>query len=238
MTESNQVAEQTTDKAQEQSSADGLEEGRIRVALKRPGGFALDVDIAVRAGGGVTTLFGPSGCGKTTVLRSAAGLEHAHGLVRIAGHLWQDDAADVFVPTCERRLGYVFQEASLFPHLDVEQNISYGLKRCRDPKGRERLAEAVELLGIGGLLKRRPAQLSGGERQRVAIARAVVTDPDCILADEPTGNLDEETASAVFDLFLSLAREKGTAIVIVTHDRSLAARCDRTVTLLSGRIHE
>lgn len=212
MTESNQVAEQTTDKAQEQSSADGLEEGRIRVALKRPGGFALDVDIAVRAGG-VTTLFGPSGCGKTTVLRSAAGLEHAHGLVRIAGHLWQDDASGVFVPTCERRLGYVFQEASLFSHLDVEQNISYGLKRRRDPKGRERLAEAVELLGIGGLLNRRPAQLSGGERQRCAIARALASRPEALFMDEPLAALDHARRLEIMPWLERIKREDRKSVV-------------------------
>lgn len=237
MTESNQVAEQTTDKAQEQSSADGLEEGRIRVALKRPGGFALDVDIAVRAGGGVTTLFGPSGCGKTTVLRSAAGLEHAHGLVRIAGHLWQDDAADVFVPTCERRLGYVFQEASLFPHLDVEQNISYGLKRRRDPKGRERLAEAVELLGIGGLLKRRPAQLSGGERQRCAIARALASRPEALFMDEPLAALDHARRLEIMPWLERIKRELNIPVIYVTHSEEEVLRlADDLVVMEAGRV--
>lgn len=236
MTESNQVAEQTTDKAQEQSSADGLEEGRIRVALKRPGGFALDVDIAVRAGG-VTTLFGPSGCGKTTVLRSAAGLEHAHGLVRIAGHLWQDDASGVFVPTCERRLGYVFQEASLFPHLDVEQNISYGLKRRRDPKGRERLAEAVELLGIGGLLKRRPAQLSGGERQRCAIARALASRPEALFMDEPLAALDHARRLEIMPWLERIKRELNIPVIYVTHSEEEVLRlADDLVVMEAGRV--
>lgn len=232
MTESNQAAE----KASQQSPAQSLEQGRIRVALQRLGGFTLDVDIAVRAGG-VTTLFGPSGCGKTTVLRSAAGLEHARGLVRIAGHLWQDDAAGVFVPTCERRLGYVFQEASLFPHLDVEQNISYGLKRRRDPQGRQRLAEAVDLLGIGGLLKRRPAQLSGGERQRCAIARALASRPEALFMDEPLAALDHARRLEIMPWLERIKRELNIPVIYVTHSEEEVLRlADELVIMEAGRV--
>ena len=209
--------------------------GEVRLHLARSTGFTLEADIKV-PGEGITVLFGPSGCGKTTVLRCVAGLERAEGLVRIGNEVWQDDEKRIFRPTYERSLGYVFQEASLFAHLNVEKNLTFGLERTKVPDGRKRLDEAVALLGIVHLLKRRVSELSGGERQRVAIARALITEPACILADEPTGNLDEETAEQVFESLLKLAHEKGAAIVIVTHDRDLARLCDRVVKLADGAI--
>ena len=172
------------------------------------------VNLAVHRGETVAIL-GTSGSGKSTLLHALGGL----------------DTVDA---------GEVTQFHHLLPEFTALDNVAMPLWIRRLPKeeARERARKLLAAVGLSHREDHLPSQLSGGERQRVAIARAVVTDPDCILADEPTGNLDEETASAVFDLFLSLAREKGTAIVIVTHDRSLAARCDRTVTLLSGRIHE
>ena len=115
---------------------------RIRLTLSRSTGFMLDVDLRLPSGG-VTVLFGVSGCGKTTVLRSAAGLEKAQGYVRIAGQVWQDDEKHLFVPTYKRRIGYVFQEASLFDHLNVRENLRFGLKRISDKDGEKRLERYV-----------------------------------------------------------------------------------------------
>lgn len=209
----------------------------VRLQLQRSG-FALDVDMQL-PGRGITALFGPSGCGKTTCLRAMAGLEHAPlGWVRVHGEVWQNDGVQdgpcIWRPPHQRALGYVFQDSQLFDHLDVRGNIHYGLRRTPVAQRLVAVEQLVELLGIGALMERKPATLSGGERQRVAIARALVTRPACVLADEPTGNLDRSTADGVFDLMLQLARDQGTAFVMVTHDESLAARCHRVVRLTSG----
>lgn len=208
----------------------------LRARVARPGGFTLDVDLRL-PGQGVTAVFGPSGCGKTTLLRAVAGLTRpAPGRIVVAGYVWQDDAARIWRPTHQRPLGVVFQEASLFEHLTVQGNLDFGRKRVPAAQPQVSLPHAVDLLGIGHLLGRRPAQLSGGERQRVAIARALVTQPACVLADEPTGNLDRATADAVFALMMELARNHGTAFVLVTHDDALAARCGRALRLDRGRL--
>ena len=213
-----------------------FEEDRIRVKLRRSAGFELDVDIGVRAGG-VTALFGPSGCGKTTVLRSAAGLERAQGYVRIAGKVWQDDEKGIFVPTCERRLGYVFQEASLFAHLNVEQNLHYGLKRARDAGGQKRLDEAVELLGIGHLLGRRVNELSGGERQRCAIARSLVICPAALFMDEPLAALDHARRLEIMPWLERIKRELNIPVVYVTHSEEEVLRlADTLVVMKNGRV--
>ena len=141
--------------------------------------FDVSVDVQLPAHG-ITVIYGPSGCGKTTLLRCVAGLEpDARGVVQLGHEVWQDDAQGVRLPTHQRALGYVFQEASLFDHLDVAGNLAYGHQRAekgsRNAMSRAVQQQATELLGIGHLLKRRSHELSGGERQRVAIARALVT---------------------------------------------------------------
>ena len=154
----------------------------LRLTLPRAD-FDLQVDLQLPARG-ITVLFGPSGSGKTSVLRCVAGLERARSArVVVAGEVWQDDTARVFVPTYRRALGYVFQEASLFDHLDVRDNLRYGMRRAQAPGAELTLHRAVQLLGIQDLLKRRTHQLSGGERQRVAIARALATTPRLLLLD-------------------------------------------------------
>ncbi len=166
-----------------------------RLQLQRAD-FVLDVDLQL-PGQGITALFGPSGCGKTTCLRSIAGLERAQGQVTVNGHVWQDDASRCWLPTHRRGLGYVFQEASLFPHLSVHENIHYGLRRTPVARQRVALEQLLELLGIAQLLGRKPATLSGGERQRVAIARALATSPQMLLMDEPLSALDAERKAEV-----------------------------------------
>ena len=150
----------------------------------------LDVDLTL-PGRGVTALFGHSGSGKTTVLRAMAGLERARGgYVAIGNEVWQDDSRSRFIPTHQRALGVVFQEASLFPHLSVRRNMAFGEQRALATERRFALPEVAELLDISHLLERMPSQLSGGERQRVAIGRALLTAPQLLLMDEPLAALD------------------------------------------------
>lgn len=210
--------------------------GFVDIELERSTGFRLDVAFEVPASG-ITVLFGPSGCGKTTVLRSVAGLERPKGRVAINGECWQDDDRKVFVPTYKRRLGYVFQEASLFEHLDVEKNLTFGLKRSGNQEGLGRLKEAVELLGIGHLLVRRVSELSGGERQRVAIARALVMTPDIILMDEPLAALDWQRKQEILPWLERLRDELEVPILYVTHSIDEMARlADYVVVFKAGSI--
>jgi molybdate transport system ATP-binding protein len=205
---------------------------RIRLVLPRPG-FTLDVDLQLPATG-ITGIFGPSGAGKTSVLRCVAGLDRAQpGLVRIAGEAWQDDG--IFLPTWQRAIGYVFQEASLFEHLDVRGNLEYGRRRTRADGAS--LDAAVELLGIAHLLDRRPASLSGGERQRVAIARAVASAPKLLLLDEPLAALDAARRSEILPWLLRLRSELRLPMLYVTHSVDEVARLADTVVLMDrGRV--
>jgi molybdate transport system ATP-binding protein len=208
----------------------------IRLQLPRDG-FTLDVDLRL-PGRGITVLFGASGSGKTTVLRCVAGLERAPtGRVQIGAEVWQDTAARRFLPTWQRPLGYVFQEASLFEHLSVQQNLQFGLRRSRAPEGEAVLAEAVRLLGIEALLGRAPAQLSGGERQRVAIARALATQPRLLLLDEPLAALDHARKREILPWLERLRDELRTPMLYVTHSADELARlADHVVLLQAGRV--
>jgi len=203
--------------------------------LQRPG-FALDVALAFPTRG-VTALVGPSGSGKTTVLRALAGLERASGRVTVDGEVWQDDAVKCFVPTHQRPLGYVIQEAALFPHLDVRGNLHYGRKRSELESNRVALAGVIELLGIGHLQARRTATLSGGERQRVAIARALATGPRLLLMDEPLAALDAERKAEILPYLERLHRELALPVVYVTHAMDEVARlADHLVLMRDGRV--
>lgn len=175
--------------------------------------FALNVDLQL-PGRGVTALFGPSGCGKTTLLRCIAGLERASGSLMVNEHLWQD--AKHFVPTHQRAIGYVFQEASLFPHLSVRGNLQYGMKRARI-NGNVAIDPIIDLLGIRALLDRKPEGLSGGERQRVAIARALAVDPKLLLMDEPLAALDLKRKQEILPYLDRLQATLEIPILYVTH---------------------
>jgi molybdate transport system ATP-binding protein len=199
-------------------------------------GFTLDVTLSLPARG-VTALFGPSGCGKTTVLRALAGLDRAEGRVAIDGELWQDDADRRFVPTHRRALGYVTQEAALFPHLDVRRNLEYGLKRIAAAERRIPLDQVVALLGIDPLMARRPDTLSGGERQRVAIARALATSPRLLLMDEPLAALDARRKAEVLPYLDRLHEALAIPIVYVSHAiDEVAHLADHLVLMDSGRV--
>ena len=189
------------------------------------------VDLRVAAGESVS-IRGESGSGKSTLLNLLSGLDAPD-----AGEIRWDGAA----PAAGRRaryLGMVFQSFYLIPELDALENILMAGRMLGSP-GAESRARACDLLkrvGLGGRAEHLPAQLSGGERQRVAVARALMNSPRLLLADEPTGNLDERTGEAVIDLLLGLSRETGTALVLVTHNPAHAARTGRALTLHDGRL--
>ena len=207
----------------------------LRLQLARPA-FMLDVDLTLPARG-ITGVFGPSGCGKTTLLRCVAGLERArHARVAIEGDIWQDEAQGRFLPTWQRPLGYVFQEASLFDHLDVRGNLAFGQRRARGGNAIP-LDHAVDLLGIAPLLSRRPHQLSGGERQRVALARALATQPRLLLLDEPLASLDAPRRREILPWLERLRDELSIPMLYVTHSADEVARlADHLVLLDQGRV--
>lgn len=201
------------------------------------GTFNLDVDLAL-PGRGVTALFGHSGSGKTTLLRVLAGLERVSGArVALGDEVWQDDARKVFVPTHERGIGYVFQEASLFPHLSVRANLEFGRKRLKLAGRRFDLLAVAELLGIERLLDASPATLSGGERQRAAIARTLLASPRLLLMDEPLAALDLRRKLEILPYLERLHDELALPVVYVSHAADEVARlADHLVVLEEGRV--
>lgn len=215
-----------------------LSNGGIRARFKVDYcGFSLDVDLHL-PGRGVIALFGHSGSGKTTCLRCVAGLERASvGLLEVNGECWQDDTRGVFVPTHKRPLGYVFQEASLFPHLSVKRNLEFGLKRVAAEARKVSWGQAVDLLGIAHLLERMPERLSGGERQRVGMARALLTSPRLLLMDEPLAALDLKRKQEILPYLERLHDELDIPVLYVSHSPDEVARlADHVVLLDQGRV--
>ena len=206
----------------------------VRFRLRR-GDFTLDIDLSLPEKG-ITALFGPSGCGKTTLLRAIAGLEgKCEGSLRIGNVPWQDERH--FLPPHKRAVGYVFQEAGLFPHLSVRGNIAYGLNRVAESERRISLERAVDLLDIAHLLERRPQHLSGGEAQRVAIARALAANPSLLLMDEPLAALDAARKREILPLLAALQRELSLPVLYVSHARDeIAQLADHLVLMEDGRV--
>ncbi|KPH75060.1 ABC transporter ATP-binding protein [Bosea vaviloviae] len=189
------------------------------------------------ASGQATGLVGPSGSGKSTLLMTMAGLERPDaGTVRVAGQdlgALDEDGLAVFRG---RHIGIVFQSFHLVPTMTARENVALPLELAGAGDAFARAEAELRNVGLSDRMDHYPAQLSGGEQQRVAIARAVAPNPDILVADEPTGNLDESTGRSIVDLIFALRRERGATLVLVTHDLSLAALCDRTVRLRAGRI--
>lgn len=187
----------------------------------------------------VTVLFGPSGAGKTTILRTLAGLDRSPDSRVVLGDQVWDDGGRRFVPTRHRRVGYLFQDHNLFPHLSVEANVTYGLSALPRRARAARAAEALTAVGAAHLAHRHPAALSGGEAQRVALARALAPDPQLLLLDEPLSALDAPTRAALRTELRRILVRAAVPTVVVTHDRAEAlALGDRVVVLIDGRPHQ
>lgn len=197
-------------------------------------GFSLDVDLQLPSQG-VTALFGPSGSGKSTLLRCIAGLERAEGKLSVKGEVWQDE--QIFIPTHQRPIGYVFQDANLFPHMNVKANLNYGFKRQPHRHDGFSLDKIIDLLGIGHLLDRKPDRLSGGEKQRVAIARALAVNPRLLLMDEPLAALDLARKREILPFLEKLHEALEMPVIYVTHAPNEVARlADHVVMLNQGRL--
>lgn len=197
--------------------------------------FTLNVDLQLSSSG-ITALFGPSGCGKTSLLRAVAGLDrHPDGFLSIDGEVWQDTG--YFRPPHRRPLGYVFQEANLFPHLNVRANLEYGRKRIAAEERKISLTRAIDLLGLEHLLDRKPATLSGGERQRVAIARALAVSPGLLLMDEPLAALDHASKQDILPYLESLHDELEIPVLYVSHSLDEVVRLsDHLILLARGQV--
>lgn len=209
--------------------------------------MSLEVDLALRRGtfslaarfelanGEVTALCGPSGAGKTTILRCIAGLTRADAArIQVGGRVWEDSARGLFVPVHERKVGYVFQDVALFPHLSVRQNLEYPLRRARSRTSGVELARLVEWLDLEPLLGRDCPTLSGGERQRVAIARALVASPEVLLLDEPLAALDAEARAEILARFERVFAELEVPVLYVSHARDEVARLARRVLAIEA----
>ncbi|WP_172328105.1 ATP-binding cassette domain-containing protein [Mangrovicoccus sp. HB161399] len=204
----------------------------IEIRLRhRQGNFLIDLDLQVEAAG-ITGLIGPSGAGKSTLFQCLAGhRKPAAGRITINGHVLFDSASRINLHPADRRVGVVFQEGLLFPHMSVRRNLGYGA-----PKGRDRFAaEVVDALDLGHLLDARPQRLSGGERQRAAIARALIAEPDVLLLDEPVSALDPGLKARTMDLISRVQARTGTPMIYISHaPEEIRALCSRVITLHRG----
>jgi putative ABC transport system ATP-binding protein len=204
------------------------------------GALTILENINLQIGSGESVaLVGPSGAGKTTLLALLAGLDRpSSGSVQLCGENLETLDEDGRALVRGRNVGFVFQSFHLVPSLTALENVMLPLELAEQPGAEARGREALDSVGLGRRLGHYPRQLSGGEKQRVAIARAFVTAPAVLFADEPTGNLDAASGARVIDLLFALNEQSGTTLVLVTHDMSLAQRCDRIVEIVAGKLTE
>ena len=207
-----------------------LGRGAARVHILK--GIALDIGRGEAVG-----LVGPSGSGKSTLLMTMAGLERPDkGTVKVDGTALESMGEDRLAQFRGARIGIVFQSFHLIPTMTALENVAVPLELAGRKDAFARARQELAAVGLSERLAHYPAQLSGGEQQRVALARALAPDPAILVADEPTGNLDETTGAGIVDLLFALKRERGATLVLVTHDAGLAARCDRVIRLRAGRV--
>jgi putative ABC transport system ATP-binding protein len=207
-----------------------LGRGAARVHILR--GISLNI-----ARGEAVGLVGPSGSGKSTLLMTMAGLERADsGSITIDGTSLDGLSEDALAKFRGARIGIVFQAFHLIPTMTALENVAAPLELAGAADAFARAADELAAVGLAERMSHYPAQLSGGEQQRVALARALAPRPSLLIADEPTGNLDEATGRAIIELLFDLRTQRGATLVLVTHDLALAARCDRTIRLRSGRV--
>jgi putative ABC transport system ATP-binding protein len=207
-----------------------LGSGAARVHVLK--GISLDIGAGEAVG-----IIGPSGSGKSTLLMVSAGLEPADsGLVQVAGQDLSRLDEDGLARFRGRNVGIVFQSFHLIQNMTALENVAVPLELAGRADAFERAAEELARVGLAGRTGHYPAELSGGEQQRVALARALIVEPAILFADEPTGNLDARTGSQIVELLFAMHRERGTTLVLVTHDATLAARCDRTIAMRDGRL--
>ncbi len=198
----------------------------------------LGLAVSLKSQAGLTALFGRSGCGKTTVINMLAGLvKPQSGYIRVEEKVLFNSDNNIDLPPEQRRVGYVFQDARLFPHMNVRKNLTYGMALLEKHQIRHNLAEIVDLLALGPLLDRRPATLSGGEKQRVAIGRALLSSPDILLMDEPLASLDAQHRAEILPFIEQLRDEVGVPILYVSHSLEEVIRLADTVAVMSdGKI--
>lgn len=209
-----------------------LGEGAGRVHILK--GIDLDIERNTSVG-----LVGPSGSGKSTLLMVMAGLERADdGSVVVAGSELGKLTEDQLARFRGRNVGIIFQSFHLVPNMTALENVAVPLELMGDAKAFDKAKEELEAVGLGHRLHHYPAQMSGGEQQRVAVARALVVEPEILIADEPTGNLDESTGRQIVELMFAAQRKRNTTLVLVTHDQALAEQCDRVIKVRSGEIEE
>ena len=207
---------------------------------KTPLHILKDISFTMDAGE-VVAVVGPSGSGKTSLLMVLGGLEQASsGVVNVAGSDLAGKGEDALAIFRRQNLGILFQNFHLIPSMTALENVALALEIAENGRSHRQITEAakaaLEAVGLGERLDHRPSALSGGEQQRVGLARAIVMKPKLLLADEPTGNLDQDTGARVIEMMFALARDNGTAVFLITHDPALAAKADRTLTMSHGQL--